>query len=174
MQTEHSKLAELGIIAPDSVPPAPPKIRGFLIVAAIGLIISLIKNLEALAWAILPFRGETWEILTTPGFEAYDPNWKPALLFGVISASVTLLLSVIGLVLFFRKHRFFPTFIIVVIPINFLLVLAGYYLESLVSAIAESELHTKGKHQLILRFIALHIWIPYFVVSDRVKRTFVR
>ena len=59
-------------------------------------------------------------------------------------------------------------------PVIFVLLLARYYLEGLVPAIAASEDYGKQRHHLIMRFIAMHIWIPYFVVSDRVKRTFVR
>jgi len=174
MQIQGSTLGQQDVNADKRVPPDALKIRGFLIFVAIGLILSLIKNLENLGWSILPFRGEVWERLTTPGFDSYHPNWKPALLFGVTSASVILALNVIVLVLFFRKHRFFPTFIVVGIPVIFVLNLVGYYLEGLVPAIAASQEHSKGPLHLIVRFIALLVWIPYFVVSERVKRTFVR
>jgi hypothetical protein len=96
------------------------------------------------------------------------------LLFAVISASTFVVLNVIGLVLFFRKHRFFPKFIVVAIPGIFLLLLAGYCLEGFVPAIVASEEYAKERTRLIVRFIAMHVWIPYFVVSNRVKRTFVR
>lgn len=173
MQTEHSRLAPADIDPHEKVPPA-LKIGGFLIVVAIGLFLSLVKNLEGLGWAIIPFRGEVWERLTTPGYSAYHPNWKPALLFGVISASVTFAFTVIALVLFFRKHRFFPTFTVVTIPVIFILSLCGHYLEGLVPAIAASQVYGKQRYVLIFQFLAMHAWIPYFVISDRVKRTFVR
>lgn len=174
MQTEHSRIAQPDINAHERVPPDALKIGGFLIVVAIGLVISVLKNLEGLGWSLIPFRGEVWEKLTTPGFSAYHPYWKPVLLFGIVSASVTLALTIITLVLFFRKHRFFPTFIVVAIPVIFVLMLAGYYLEGLVPAIAATPDYGKQWHGLIFKFIAIHVWIPYFVVSDRVKRTFVR
>ena len=158
----------------ETVPPPAVKIGGFLIVVAIGLVLSLLKNLEALAWSLIPLRGEVWERLTTPGSGVYHPNWKPALVFGIISASVTLALNAILLVLFFRKHRFFPKFTVAAIPVIFVLMLVGYYLEGLVPAIAETAAYGKQWHALIVKFLALHLWIPYFVISDRVKRTFVR
>lgn len=151
-----------------------PKIRGFLIFVAFGLVLSFLQNLAVLVQSLAPFRGEVWEKLTTPGFSAYHPSWKPAIVFGMISSSVTLAATVISLVLFFRKHRFFPTFVVVAIPVIFVLMLAGYYLEGLVPAIATSPGHDEERHTLIIRFLAMHVWIPYFLTSERVKRTFVR
>lgn len=174
MQTEHPRLAQPDINEHEKVLPDAPKIGGFLIIVAIGLVISFVKNLEGLGWSLIPFRGEVWERLTTPGFSAYHPYWKPVLLFEIISASFTLALTVIALVLFFRKHRFFPTLIVVSIPVIFVLMLADYYLEGLVPAIAATPDYGKQWHGLIVQFIAMHVWIPYFVVSDRVQRTFVR
>jgi len=95
-------------------------------------------------------------------------------LFQIISASAILVVTVIVMVLFFRKHRFFPTVIVIALPLIFLFMLVGYYLDGLVPAIAASQDYSKEKRDLVLRFVALHVWIPYFVVSDRVKRTFGR
>ena len=152
----------------------PPKIGGFLTIVAIGLLISFLQNLAGLGQSLIPFRAEVWESLITPGVSAYHPYWKPAILFGIISASVTLALTAISLVLFFRKHRFFPTFVVVAIPVIFVLMLAGYYVEGLVPAVAASPAYAKERHTLIIRFVAMHMWIPSFVVSERVKQTCVR
>ena len=154
--------------------PAGLEIGGFLIVVAISLVISLLQNLAGLGSSFIPFRGEVWERLTTVGFSAYHPYWKPVILFGIFSASIALAFNAISLVLFFRKHRFFPTFIVVGIPVIFVFMLAGYFLEGLVPAIAATPAYAKEGHALIIKFVAMHLWIPYFVISDRVKRTFVR
>lgn len=144
----------------ENAPFGSPKISGFLTIVAIGLIISFLQNLAGLGQSLVPFRGEVWERLTTPGFSAYHPYWKPAILFGIISSSVILALSAISLVLFFRKHRFFPTFIVVAIPVIFVLMLAGYYLEGLVPAVAASPAYANtivflqlvlGRTSLMLR-----------------------
>jgi hypothetical protein len=174
MPEEPSTLAEQNTKADDRVPCPALKIGGFLIIVAVGLVLSFIRNLESLAWALIPFREEVWEKLTIPGSSAYHPSWKTVLLFQIISASAIFMMTIIGMVLFFRKHRFFPTVIVIAIPLIFLVMLVSYYLEGLVPAIAASQYYAKEKRDLVMRFIALHVWIPYFVVSDRVKRTFVR
>jgi ABC-type Na+ efflux pump permease subunit len=152
-----------------------PGIGGVLIIVAVGLIISLIQNLGTLLANLQPFRrGQVWERLTIPGSIAYHPYWKPVLLFELASSAVILGFNAVAVVLFFRKQRMFPKVIILGIPIIFILILIGYYLSGLIPAIAESPDYSKQKWNLIARFIALHIWIPYFLVSKRVKETFVR
>lgn len=174
MQMEPSTLTPTEVNAHERVRPEVPKIGGFLIVVAIGLIISCLRNLTGVGWALLPSRGDVWEKLTIPGSSAYHPYWKTVLLFELIFSLVTLALSVIGTALFFCKHRFFPTFVVVTLPVVFVLMVAAYYLEGLVPAIAASPAYGKAGHDLIVKFIGMHVWIPYFLVSARVKRTFVR
>jgi hypothetical protein len=151
------------------------KFGGILIFVAIGLILSLLQNLGNLMASLSIFRQEQiWQRLTTPGSPAYHPSWKPALLFELFVHSVVLGLNVTVAVLFFRKQREFPKVIVLTIPVTFALVLGSHYLSGFVPAVADSQGYSKGTEALIVRFIALHIWIPYFLVSKRVKDTFVR
>lgn len=161
-------------IKTESSTPAPPGIGGFLIVVAFGLVFSFLQTLGSLGSSLILLRGETWERHTTPGLTGYHPYWKPVLLFVVISTAVIVVLNVVALVLFFRRHRFFPTLIVVSIPIIFVFMLADHYLEGLIPVIAATQAYAKQGNALIIKFIALHLWIPYFLVSDRVKRTFIR
>ena len=153
----------------------PQKIGGVLILVAIGLILSLVQNLGHFLGNLAPFRQvQVWERLTTPGSTAYHPNWKPVLLFELVSSSAILGLNAVAVALFFRKQRVFPKFIVIVIPTIFILILLGYYLSGLIPAVAESPDYSKQTSGLIVRFVALHVWIPYFLLSERVKKTFVR
>ena len=175
MQVEPPNLLEQDANGFSKIQSASPKIRGFLVVIAIGLIISLLKNLESFGWWLVPFRNQQiWERLTTGGSAAYHPYWRPVLLFELVSSSAIVAINLIAILFFFRKHRFFPKIVVIGVPVIFILILFGYYLDGLVPAIAASADYGKQKHALIVRFIALHIWIPYFIVSDRVKKTFVR
>jgi ABC-type Na+ efflux pump permease subunit len=158
---------------PRSEPPL--KIGGVLILVAIGLILSLVQNLGHFLGNLAPFRqAQVWERLTTPGSTAYHPNWKPVLLFELVSSSAIFGLNAVAVALFFRKQRVFPKFIVMVIPLIFILILLGYYLSGLIPAVAESPDYSKQTAALIVRFVALHVWIPYFLLSERVKKTFVK
>jgi hypothetical protein len=178
MQAEPPELhRDQEVQGPSAIPSDEPaaRIGGVLIFMAIGLIISLVQNLEHFLGNLAPFRqDQVWERLTTPGAIAYHPYWGPVLLFELASSSVILALNALAMVLFFRKQRVFPKMIIMGIPIIFILILIGYYLSGLIPAIAERPDYSKQTSLLIVRFIALHIWIPYFLLSERVKKTFVR
>lgn len=157
---------------PNSAPPL--KIGGVLVIVAFGLIVSLLQNLGAVLGNLVPFRKtQVWERLTTPGSLAYHPYWKPVLLFELASSSAILGLNAMALILFFRRQRVFPKVIVVGIPIIFILMLTSHFLGGLIPAVGESPIYSKEVHALIVRFVALHVWIPYFIVSERVKKTFV-
>ena len=154
--------------------PKPIKIRGFLIVVAIGLVVSFLQNLGLLLAAFVPFiRPEIWERLTSPEWTSYHPNWKVVMLFQLFAGSTMVGLNVIALFLFFTKGRAFPRFIVFTIPTIFVLGVVDYYLSGSVPAIAESKEYSESSTNLIFRFVALHVWIPYFLLSKRVRATFV-
>ena len=155
--------------------PSPPlKFGGVLIFVAIGLVLSFVQNLGQLFNALAPFlQPGVWERLTSPEWTSYHPYWKPVLLLQLSSSSTFVGLNLIALILFFRKARVFPKFIVVIIPAIFILGVIDHYFSGLVPAIAESSEYSAATHSLIVRFVALHIWIPYFLVSKRVKSTFV-
>jgi hypothetical protein len=91
-----------------------------------------------------------------------------------MTATLILFWNIVTLVFFFRKKRVFPKLIAVSIPIIFLVILAGHFLSGLIPAVAGSAGYAKEETALIMKFIGLHIWIPYFLLSKRVAKTFVR
>jgi hypothetical protein len=154
--------------------PKPIKIRGFLIVIALGLVVSFLQNLGQLFAAFVPFmRPEIWERLTSPAWTSYHPNWRLVMLFQLSASSTMVGLNLVALFLFFTKSRAFPSFIVFTIPAIFVLGVVDHYISGSIPAIAESKEYSEAGRKLILRFVALHVWIPYFLVSKRVSATFV-
>jgi len=154
--------------------PKPTKIRGFLIVIAIGLVLSILQNLVQLLTAFVPFmRPDIWNRLTSPEWTSYHPNWKMVMLAQLFASGTLVGLNLVALFLFFSKGRTFPKFIVFTIPAIFLISVVDHYLSGSIPAIAESKEYSEAGQKLIFRFIALHVWIPYFLVSKRVRATFV-
>lgn len=152
-----------------------PRIGGVLIFVAIGLFISLIQNLTYFLASLLPVvRKPLWEALTNPASSAYHSYWKPFLVYEFAASLFLLLTNLVVLVLFFLKKSWFPKTIVALLPTIFILTLVSYYFSSSIPAMAESADYAKQGTTLIIRFIGLHIWIPYFLLSKRVKTTFVR
>ena len=155
-------------------PVQPPKIGGWLIVVAIGLVLSLFQNLSYMSTEIAPIlRPGVWTRLTDTRSPVYDPYWKPVIIFDSASACFYVLANVIAILLFFGKRRLFPKLTVALIPTIFVLALVGYYLAGLIPAVANNPAHSLQEQALIVRFIALHVWVPYLLVSKRVRATFV-
>jgi hypothetical protein len=153
----------------------PLPIGGLLILVAIGLIINLIQNLGQYSSSLRAvFDSSIWDNVTDPHSLAYHPYWKPVLLYEVMAGPVFIFLNVVALWLFFRKKRVFPKLMVILIPSFFVLMLVDYYLLGLIPTIAESANYSRHGRELIIRFFAMHIWIPYFLLSDRVQKTFLR
>jgi Protein of unknown function (DUF2569) len=155
-------------------PSRPPGIGGPLIVMAFGLCLSGLQNLLYFLGSLAPLvRKSFWDRLTDPNSDAYHPHWKPFLIYqGIISLGF-LVTNIALLILFFKRKRVFPKLIVLLIPVLFLLSFISYVWSGLIPSVADSAEYTKDGHALIARFVALHVWIPYFLVSKRVKKTFV-
>jgi Protein of unknown function (DUF2569) len=152
----------------------PPKIRGALILVAVLLIFNLAQNLAYFLGSIAPImRSPLWERYTNPRSSEYHAQWKLVIIYDAMTAALILFWNIAMLALFFRKKRVFPKLIAVSIPIIFLLFLADHFLSGLIPAVADSAGYAKEETALIIKFIGLHIWVPYFLLSKRVEKTFV-
>jgi hypothetical protein len=153
----------------------PPRIGGLLILVAIGLFLSLLRNIGYFLGSITPFiRPEMWSRYTNQNSTAFHPQWKLVIIFDAVTYTLTFFLNVVLLVFFFQKKRAFPKLIAVSIPIFFFMSLGGYYLAGLIPAVAETKDYSRQWHLLITQFVSLHLWLPYFLLSKRVEKTFVR
>jgi len=157
----------------DAAPQQYDKIGGWLILVAIGLIFAPIRLLVVLFKDLLPaLSADTWSRLTTPGTEAYHPLWAPLLLFEVIGNCLFILSPIIIAVFFFQRRRFVPRLIIVLLLANLVFVTIDYFAADLIPFVAAQE-DLGSLKELIRALIACAIWVPYFLVSKRVKGTFV-
>lgn len=150
------------------------KIGGWLVLLAIGLVLTPIRFLVIMGKDFLPlFLSGGWSVLTTPGTAAYHPLWAPVLIFEFGGNAVLLGFSVLVAVCFFQKRRILPRLMIAFLLLNLLLVAADYFVADLLPPVA-SQKDAEAMKELARALIACVAWVPYFVVSKRVKGTFVR
>jgi hypothetical protein len=142
-------------------------IGGWLILPAIGLVVSPFVILHALFTANIPILfGDKYQ-----PFLNSHPAFTGLLIFEVIT-NIVLIAALAGLnYLFFTKRKSLPTYMILYFATQLLVVLAD--------GITAHALFPNGKletaYTAIARsFVACLIWIPYFLVSRRVKATFTR
>src|SRR5204862_3805174 len=116
------------------------------------------------------FNLDTWQKLTHIGQPAYHPYWMPTLLFELVFNSLIFVYSILLLVLFFKRRAAWPRCYIGFFVITVCGLVIDYALGTQIPAAAGSlgdSIKTLGQS-----LFAAIIWIPYCLVSKRVKATF--
>lgn len=114
-----------------------------------------------------------WGVLTTPGGEAYHPLWAPLLIFEVIGNLSIIVLCLIALWFFLKRSQLAPKLVISWLAVSLAFVATDFFLADLIPAVAEQS-DRQSVRELGRSVVGAAIWIPYFLVSKRVKATFVR
>lgn len=151
----------------------PRGLGGWLIIPLIGLIIALVKMLFVLFQIYLPiFQDGTWSIITNSESEYYHSLWGPLVISEMVINIGLVIFCGYLLYLFFTKQRLFPKFFIMYMVINVVFLISDTYAASLIPSVAEQR--SNGIDPDLSRaVIGAVIWIPYFLLSKRVKNTFV-
>lgn len=147
-------------------------IGGWLILPLLGLIISplrLIYMVYADLWPI--FSPDYWEELTSPDSLSYHPLWFSVLVFEVAGNVIILLLGLAALLSFLRKSRRTPRMVVIFLFLALVFAATDAYFKSFIPGAAE-RLDINQSSDLWRTGITAAIWIPYFLISTRVKATF--
>ena len=152
----------------------PSGLGGWLILPVIGLCLTPLRILAVMATDYAPiFQDGVWENLTTPGSGAYHELWGPLIIFEIVG-NLFFVISAIALIfLLFRKSHRFPVLMIGFLLLNPAFVIIDHFLGNLIPFIA--NLDDPATFTEITRAVGgAMIWVPYFLVSKRVKNTFVK
>ena len=152
----------------------PKGLGGWLIVVAIGLVVSCIR-IPVESWQIFGsiLSDGSWEVLTTPGTEYYHPLWGPFLIFEMLGNALTVLMGMVALYLFFTKSKRFPKWYIWYLSINVGFLLLDSMLGNLIPAVRDAA-DSGAMKELFRSIVSAAIWIPYMKISKRVRNTFVQ
>jgi len=151
----------------------PRGIGGWLVLPILGLIVTLIYGLVTIVRDVLPaFGRDVWPILTTPGSAAYHPLWAPALIFETVINIAFVVIPIVLLVIMKNKSRRLPKLMIVWYLGVLLAQIIDLVLLSQIPMVA-SQTDSNDFRDLIRTVVTCLIWIPYFLISKRVKNTFV-
>jgi hypothetical protein len=147
-------------------------LRGWLILPAIGLFVSPIRVSSFLLTHSTFYDLEAWHLLTNPSSTVYHSYWAPILIFEFLVNLTIITFDLFLLVLFFRKRRVFPRLYIIFLAFVAITTtldnLLGLYVSS------DKSMSNFFDQTLMQSYIASAIWIPYMLVSKRVKATFTR
>ena len=150
----------------------PSGIGGWLILPAIGLVLTPILLLVTITRDLLPaLQPEVWNALTEPGSQAYHPMWSTVILFEAV-ANVGFLVFTLWLgYLFVRQSSRTPAVFIVWLLINVAIQVIDLLLAQSIPVVAEESTAAVGR-EIFRAILQAAIWIPYFLRSERVRNTF--
>jgi len=162
--------------------PAPPAgravpsltgIGGWLVLPAIGTLVTPLVFLYSIWSGIGSFSVEVWSSLTTPSGDAYHALWAPLLLFE-LAANITLVgLSLLLMVLFFKKRSSVPRLYIGLLVYMVVVQVADIVLAARLERETGLDLELSAR-DAIRPVISSLIWGAYFLRSERVRSTFTR
>jgi hypothetical protein len=157
----------------EGVAAGPKGIGGWLILVMLGLIIGPLRIGYFMLETYVPiFTDGSWSQLTTEGTEVYHPLWGPLLIFEVFGNSVSILLAIAALICLLLHSRYTPRLAITSYAWPLAFVIADFLAADQIPAIAAQE-DPESIREVVRSIIFAAIWIPYFLVSKRVKATFV-
>ena len=148
-------------------------LSGWLVLVGIGVVLTPIRmsfDIYTL-WKSVSATG-TWEALSNPASENYVRMWAPLVLGEMFINGVLLACSVYLVVLYFRTRRRFPVWYIALVVSSILVILLDSVLTNLL--FPQQTVFDPGTvKDFVKAVISALIWIPYMLVSKRVKATFV-
>jgi hypothetical protein len=119
------------------------------------------------------FRDGTWEALTQPDSPIYDPMWQHVLLFQLAGNIAMGAMAMITLALLVVRSSYAPKSAIGLLVGSFVIAAAYYVIAGQIPSLADRGTDYEGLAILFRSGIAMLVWVPYFLISKRVKATFV-
>lgn len=146
---------------------------GWLILVGLGVVLTPVR----LAIQTVPVYADilsdgTWEALTGSGSAYYHPLWQPLLLGEMIVNAGIFAVSLYLIYLFFSRHYLFPRFFIGLVLASVIVIPLDAWLVTFVlphEPMFDPETTREFARVLVFGFI----WVPYMLVSRRVRATFV-
>jgi hypothetical protein len=151
----------------------PKGLAGWLVIVAIGLIISPIRVIFYCVQTYVPMvRDGTIQALMTPGSESFHLPLAALLIFEALANAVSVSFGIWLVVLFFQKSRRFPVRYVILAAFSVTVILGDAY--AIASLGLGSPWDADTIREMIRSIIGLLVWGPYMFLSKRVENTFVR
>jgi hypothetical protein len=145
---------------------------GWLILVGIGVVLAPIIMVGRLGQMYTEMVSSgAWEALTTPGTQVYHPHWEQIL---IVEIGANLAIGIAWLfiaVLFFTKSGRFPKWYIGVLTVTPVLILVDAI--GIKSVVPNEPIFDPNTVRELSRSVVVAlVWVPYMLVSRRVKVTF--
>jgi hypothetical protein len=150
------------------------KIGGWLILCAIGLILYPVQTLVFLFTELIPaLSPENWSALTSPASSYYHSFLAPLVIAEMVGNICFFIFSICLVVFFFQQRKYAPKLIIFFLAGNLIFVGFDYWVTTFI-IIRSSSIDMDATINFVRTMVAGMVWIPYFIFSKRVGKTFVK
>lgn len=148
----------------------PEGLGGWLILVGIAVCIAPVRLLAGYLQVFAPIlRDGGWRVLFDDGT---PPQLKALLWFEVIANPLMILAAVVLVGLFFLRSYWFPRLFIGFVLVNLLVQIVDLWLASGIPNDPAAGVQGQDTLQLVRSVVYGAIWIPYMLVSRRVRNTF--
>ena len=159
MPTEEKKLEGLG---------------GWLIWVGIGLVLTPIVMLTEIVPVYQGMAQDgSWTAIMSGEVDSRYPGFKATLLFEAAANAMLFAAYLVLIALFFMKKRLFPKLYIFTLAVNVLFLIGDNYLWSRILPPELAPDNSDDIKEIAKMMIRACIWIPYMLISKRVKATFI-
>jgi len=150
------------------------KIGGWLILCAVGLVLYPVQSLYSLITELIPVVfSDNWGALTSPTNPGYHSLWAPLVIAELVGSIGFFIYSIAVVIFFFGRHHRAPGLIIVFMIANMIFVGADYFIINFI-LIRTNSVNVDATINFVRTIVAGTIWVPYFMFSRRVAKTFTR
>jgi len=156
-------------------PTAPPQgIGGWLLLPALGIVISPIRVTVEMFHSMLPvLKPGVWQALTDPASDAFHPLLPPLIQFEAVANVLLVVLAVVTAICFFAKKRSAPRVFIAFLGLSLAVQAVDWAWAAQLPARFQADEAGSWK-ELAKAAVACAVWVPYFLLSRRVANTFTR
>ena len=150
------------------------KIGGWLILYAVGLVLYPLQTLFLLVTKLLPaIFSDNWAALMSPTNPGYHTLWAPLVIAELVGSIGFFLGSIFIIIFFFQRRQWVPNLVIFFLIANVIFVGADYFIINLF-LIRTNSVNVDATINFVRTVVAGAIWIPYFMFSQRVEKTFTK
>jgi len=146
---------------------------GWLVLVGLGVVFSPLRLLILITQTYPElFADGMWALLTTEGSSSYTPYFAPFVIGEIIFNVGIFFLSTYIVYLFFTKKNSFPAFYILMLVASFVFL----FLDTIIAGVVfpdEAVFDPETIKELTRGLFGVAVWIPYLLISKRVKATFV-
>lgn len=146
---------------------------GWLLLFTGFVVLKIVSIGFLVASTFLPlFRDGTWQALTQPDSPAYHPLWESFLLFDLAGNTAIGAMAMVALALLVVRSTYAPRFSIGLLVAGFVVAAVNYFIARQIPTVADLGAGHESLAVLVRSTMAMLVWVPYFLVSKRVKATF--